>query len=147
MRIIYSKNYFQRDLYVLEYQNQFLMVYRGSGLNGGRVGKFLPFSFLATPSRATFNAPTPGYIYKEFFFEGHFQYHAKYPEKFGDGIEELLLKIEQELKNDSPDVVDYSHVEKYSQLTPIAAKINAEMLLAIETLKPFDWATIKDLQC
>ena len=99
MEILYKKNYMMRDLYVIKHEGKYLMVYRSSGLNEGRAGRILPFEMLAAPQRATISAETPGYIFKEFFFDGMYRNHRKEPHKFGLGITEFLIELEGYLED------------------------------------------------
>ena len=142
MKILYSINYMQRDLYTIEYKSKYLMVYRSSGLNAGRAGRILPFCMLATPSRPTIRGEVPGYIYKEFYFEGVFRSHTKNPSKFGTNIANFLLDIEEFLKDKLPQQIDYSYIDNYKDLLPVAIRINTELEESIKGLKPFDWSTL-----
>lgn len=147
MKILYSINYMLRDLYVIEHQSEYLMVYRSSGLNPGRKGRILPFAMLATPSRPTVRGDTPGYIYKEFYFGNHFISHDKQPSNFGPGIAEFLEILEDFLADKFPPEIDCSHIKTYSDVLPIAKAINIELSNAIKGLQPFDWKNlIKDEQ-
>lgn len=71
IEVIHSIYYFQRVLFLLKINDRYTMIYKGSGLNGGRVGKILPFFLLLedkpTLSDARHNINT-GYIWKEFYF-------------------------------------------------------------------------------
>lgn len=140
MEVLYSKNYIQRDLYALEYKNKYILVYRSSGLNAGRAGRFLPFNMLAEPTRATMSGPVPGYIYKDFYFKGRFRTHQKQPQKYAPGIAEFLLEIEDFLSDKVPTEIDYSYITNYAQIMPIAEAINIELNEAIQNLEPFDWS-------
>ena len=142
MKVLYSKNYIQRDLYVLEHQGKYIMVYRSSGLNPGRTGRFLPFEMLAEPTRATMSGSMPGYIYKEFYYGGRYLSHRKDPQSFKKGIDIFLLEIEDFLSDKIPPEVSYSDIVNYAQIIPIAKAINIELNKAIIGLDPFDWATI-----
>ncbi len=142
MKLLYKKNYVQRDLYVIKYKGKYLMVYRSSGLNPGRAGRILPFNMLAAPLRATIGSPVPGYIYKEFFFDNAFCKHYKTPENFGKGISECLIELEDFLTNHPTELVLYDHLETSKDFLPVAKEINIELLKAIKDLEPFDW---KDL--
>jgi len=147
IKVLYSKNYIQRDLYVLEYKDKYLMVYRSSGLNAGRAGRFLPFEMLAESTRITISGPVPGYIYKEFYFNNTYITHGKHPSKFGSGIAEFLLEIEKFLSDKIPPVIDYNNIKNYAQIIPIAEAINIELTEAIKGLKPYDWKElIKELK-
>lgn len=142
MEVLYSRNYIERDLYVLEYQGKYLMVYRSSGLNAGRKGRFLPFCFLSEASRPTIGSEVPGYIYKEFYFGGKFISHSKNPQRMGQNIGPFLEKIEEDLKNNFPEKVPYGHIKTYKDLRPVAIEINTELREAIEGLEPLDWSTL-----
>ena len=139
MKVIYSINYIQRDLYVLEYKGKYLMVYRSSGLNAGRAGRFLPFEMLADPPRATMGSEVPGYIYKEFFFNGRYLSHGKHPETFAEGIADFLLDIEDFLEDKRPPEVDYDYIKTYADIKPLAKEINIALDNAIKGLEPYDW--------
>ena len=115
------------------------MVYRSSGLNAGRAGRFLPFGMLSAPERATISSATPGYIFKAFFFDHQWRNHRKEPGKFGPGIAEFLLEIEEFLEDKYPDVVNYDYIKTYKDILPIAKAINVELEKAIKGLSPFDW--------
>lgn len=144
MKVIYSTNYVLRDLYVLLYKGKYLMVYRSSGLNEGRAGRFLPFDMLGDPPRATMSSVTPGYIYKEFYFDGRFINHRKEPHRLSPAIGPFLLEIEEFLADKIPPEVPHKHIKSYKDLLTIARPINVELNKAIGDLKPFDWVDLNE---
>jgi len=142
MKVIYSKNYIERDLYVIEYKGKYLMVYRSSGLNPGRKGRILPFNMLATPERATFSGEVPGYIYKEFYYSNFFINHMKDPAHYNRNIEDFLLELEAFLQDKIPPQINYDYIKTYKDVMQVAIAINKDLKEAISTLEPYDWSLI-----
>ncbi|MFA7129166.1 MAG: hypothetical protein WC136_08360 [Sphaerochaeta sp.] len=118
MKIIYRKDYFQRILYLIKINDYLLPVYKSSGLNGGRVGRILPFSGLNLDDRYD----PLGYIYKEMFYKGKIINHKKQLDMF-PGVVEKMLEIERLVKEDtycSIQDYDYSTVKAiYDEIMPI----------------------------
>jgi hypothetical protein len=144
MKLLYSKNYVERDLYVIEYKNKYLMVYASSGLNPGRKGRILPFAMLANPPRATLSDEVPGYIYKKVYFDSKWVNHRKDPRSLGEFIPAFLLKLEDFVSNHTPVEEDYSYIESYADMRPLVESISIELKSAIKGLKPFDWALLSE---
>ena len=134
-----------RDLYVILHKCKYIMVYRSSGLNAGRAGRILPFEMLAAPTRATISGETPGYIYKEFYFNGRYLNHRKEPYKFGPGIAEFLLELEEYLEDKVTEPVPCDHITSFKEILPIAEEINDELSAAIKGIDPFDWQDLVEL--
>jgi hypothetical protein len=141
MKVVYSKNYVERDLYIIKYKNKYLMVYRSSGLNPGRKGRILPFNFLAENTNY-FAIQSLGYIYKEFFYDGQFIPHSKNLEKFGKECTDFLLKLEDYLKDYPTERITYDMVDT-SLFAKLVKKINKEIKDSINVLEPFDWKELE----
>ena len=139
MTLLYSRNYIERDLYIIGYKDKYLQVYASSGMNPGRKGRILPFGGLAAPERATLSGENPGYIYKEVYFSGQWINHRKAPHTLALGIEQFLLDIEAFVSDKSPTFEPYDDIKSYKDLLPLAHEINSELEAAIGGLEPFDW--------
>jgi len=120
IKVLYSVHYFERDLFVIEINGKRTMVYRGSGLNGGRKGRILPFMFLNT--RRTIRGPILGYIFKEFYYEGQFINHHKEPEYF-NGVPQILEEIEKTLERQQPKIIE----QNMEDIEEIATEINTQL--------------------
>jgi len=118
-KVIFSMYYFERTLFLLEFSGELLdkkryaMVYRSSGLNKGRKGRFIPFHYLLDgyprlfiQNRMSVLGNVPGYINKSFYYKGKLQYHHKNVETFGNNIKKFMIQIEKDLDNINYDV-DY----------------------------------------
>lgn len=125
MKIIYRKDYFQRILYLIKINDYLLPVYKSSGLNGGRVGRILPFSGLNLDDKYD----PLGYIYKEMFYKGKIINHKKQLNRF-PGVVEKMLEIEQLVVDDkylSVQEYDYPTVKAiYDEIMPIIKAANDE---------------------
>ena len=144
MQVLYKTSYIERNLYVVEHEGKYLMVYASSGMNPGRKGRILPFNMLKDSASQGFSDDTPGYIFKEFFFEGMWTNHQKRPGHFKPGIAEFLVQLEEFLADHIPEHKPYDHIVTYGDIIPVAADINKELETAIGDLKPYDWNDIKD---
>lgn len=150
IQVLYAKSYMDRELYTLLIDGKYTYVYASSGMNPGRKGRIIPFALLATPERATLSGETPGYIYKECYFNGQWVNHRKEPHKLKPEIGELLSEIEQLVANHKPEYEPYDEIKTYADLLPIAKVINIELQAPVQDLILFDWNndtlnTIKEL--
>jgi hypothetical protein len=140
MKVLYKINYVQRDLYVIEYKNKYLLVYRSSGLNPGRKGRILPFSFLAQPKRPQMYA-IPGYIYKEFFYDNSWMNHGKDLSQFGKPCVAFTETLEEFLKDHPTTPTNFDMANARAFIREVAT-INNSIKEAIKDLEPFDWADL-----
>ena len=149
-KVIYSTYYFERELFIIEIDGRYTMVYKSSGLNGGRKGRIIPFFYLLSGKprfgdiRKGINT---GYIWKEFYLNKRRKTHHKKPETFGKGIELFLLKLEKELSDFNVPKIeqDMKDIGKYAkEFNDIAQKY-----MKILELKPilktnwFDWGVLE----
>ncbi len=148
MKVLYSKEYMYRVLFVIEREGKIINCYRSSGLSGtGHKGIILPFSGLEDVIKLTNNV---GYIYKEMFFCGRFIDHYKDLSRY-PGIEKIMDEIKELTKDINPEPTEIS---TRTELAKYAKQINKEMqkiikgkeyfdFCPIEDRKPFDWNTVK----
>ena len=61
-KILAQVHYYDRELFALEIQGKYAFVYRGSGLNGGKIGRVLPFSDIKKTKPRGFSDEILGYI-------------------------------------------------------------------------------------
>lgn len=144
IKVLYSKEYFERDLFVLQINDKTTNVYRSSGLNAGRKGRFLPFSklFDRMPRFSeAIRGINVGWISKDFFYNGVFTKHYKNMNSFGDDVVYLLNKIEELLKDEKPENSNYTveDLKNPLKMIEITTNINKEMEEVKEDLKEFDW--------
>lgn len=141
--ILYHAHYFERDLFLLNIDGAYTMVYRSSGLNGGRVGRVIPYNWLKdSPVRFSDarEVVVPGYIFKEFFYRGFYKTHGKRLDDFPDEISEFVLKLEELLGK--YDASDSEIFEDFEQVMDFAKKINSDMREKIKEMKVFDWYSL-----
>ena len=122
IEVVYSIEYFQRDLFLIKINNKLTTVYRSSGLNPGREGRFLPFLFLNIEIRG-FSSYQLGYIFKEFYFDNRIIPHYKQPQNLNDKITDLLIHIENELSDIRPENSNFS----MDDIKEIAVSINKDI--------------------
>lgn len=148
IEILYHTHYFERDLFLLNIDNHYTMVYRGSGLNGGRKGKVLPYTWLKdSPSRfgEIRDGIVPGYIFKEFFYKGYYKSHKKNLENISNDIYDFSLKLEEILENyETSNSKRYETKEDFDNILKIAKNINEDMKKIIKKYKLhlLDWETL-----
>ena len=148
-KVIHSVYYFERELFLLEVDGRYTMVYKSSGLNGGRKGRIIPFFYLLS-DKPRFgdarNGINTGYIWKEFYFNRRIETHRKQPETFGKGVELFLLKLEKELSNFNVPKIeqDMKDISKYAKEFNDIAKQYMKVLEQKPVLKTtyFDWGVL-----
>lgn len=148
-KVIHSVYYFQRELFLLEIDGRYAMIYKGSGLNGGKVNRILPFHLLQdTPPRFSdsMNGVVLGYIWKNFYYNRQIISHRKRIEDFGEGINLFIEKLEKELENFKVEKNDY-HINDVQIYAKEFNDIANQYLKVYET-KPvlktnwFDWGVL-----
>lgn len=106
IKIRYSKYYFGRDVFLLEINNKFLMVYRSSGKSGtGHGGEILPFMFLISEPRFR---EIPGFINKDMYYNSEFISHRKNLKSFPEA-QELMNYLKEYLKDVYSEVIEVPH--------------------------------------
>lgn len=123
MTIKYTRHYYGRDIFIIEEDNKYILVYRSSGRSGtGHYGDIIPFSSLNSEKRDW--KTTPGYIYKEYWNGVHWKSHDK---DFKGVQKQFLDKIKEFVKDTFPEKTiesdDYTRMGMYN----FAAKINKEI--------------------
>jgi len=141
IQVAYTKHYFERDLILLEIDGKFTKIYKGSGLNGGKVGRILPYTRLHFgPIRMSDvrNGIIQGYIYKEFLYNDSYEFHGKDMSQYPHEIQDFIDFLEDELKDVKTEPVeqDFEHVQV------IAKEIEEEMRDIIGDSDMFDWYTL-----
>ena len=148
MKIIYSKRYVKRDIFLIEYQGKVLMVYRSSGLSGtGHGGELLPFFYLEEKNRINV---TIGYIYKEMVYKEKLMNHRKelyaYPKvlELMNEIKDFVKDIELEEDPLEKEIFKEGNKNFFEEFEKYISLINAEMALAIKKneLSFFDYADL-----
>lgn len=144
IKVLYAVGYFDRTLFSLEIDGEVTRVYRGSGLNGGRVGKILPYSMLMSRIPRLSEAmegTIPGYIFKEFFYDGGYIFHGKNMSQYM--LDEFCDYLEEQLKDytkeDGYYTEDYNTEEEWENILFISKKINKEMDEVEKGKQIFDW--------
>jgi hypothetical protein len=136
-KIVYKKYYFERELFVLEIDKKYLLIYKGSGLNGGKKGRILPFNFLQS-RRPRFSEARSGvcagYIFKEIFFNGSYIEHHKKIDDFGLGITSFLSNLETKLSS----IIVKEEDQNIDDILEIAQKINDDIFDIVQN-NIFDW--------
>ena len=142
MKVLYAKSYIGRELYVIEKDSKYLMVYASSGMNPGRKGRIIPFNFLSVPNRQTTSRGTPGYIFKEYYYQGRFQSHFKDPGRDNETVQKFLLDLEEFISAHAPKEIPYTHLRTSEDILKIAEPINADLVRITEGVEPFDWSNL-----
>lgn len=141
-RILHQQHYYQRELFALEIDGKYALVYRGSGLNGGKIGKVLPFSYIKTEMARGFSEAITGvgigWIAKEVFFGERYVDHRKNIKNFGREIEDFVTMLENTL----PGITKGETFEDEYIDTDFVKKVSSEINSTIEGMKPFDWKTL-----
>lgn len=145
MKIIYSKRYVKRDIFLIEYQGKALMVYRSSGLSRtGHGGEILPFFYLEEKNKINV---TLGYIYKKMIYKEKLINHRKnlydYPKVLDlmNEIKDFVKDIELEEDPIEKEIFTEGHKKIFEKYISF---INTEMALAIKKnkLSFFDYADL-----
>jgi len=107
MKLLYKAHYFERLLFVIEVSNSIIMCYKSSGLSGtGHKDQLLPFMYLNDPTKPQSLRDTPGYIYKEMFYNNKFRDHNK----------ELYRYLN--LEDNMSYISDFLETFKYAEYNP-----------------------------
>jgi hypothetical protein len=149
IEVLHHFHYFERDLFLLKIDNDnYTTVYRGSGLNGGRKGRVLPYSSLHSGPLHFGDIRSgivQGYIYKEFYIDSAWRSHKKNLNRYAMGTAQFADIIEEKLENyDSTNSEKYESEEDYNNIKKIAKKINTEFKNKVKELKlkNFDWIVL-----
>lgn len=136
MKLLYSSEYFERALFVLEYKEKILMVYRSSGQSGtGHGGQILPFIFLN--DRLTLRTPI-GYIWKEMLYDGKYITHHKNLKNY-NLLEEKMLMISAFVSDIIPVPKEMKRLfGNDGDLQLFVNSINSDMRLAMNGMDFFD---------
>lgn len=141
--VIHAVPYFQRELFLLKIENRYTMVYKGSGLNGGAVGRVLPFHFLMDRQPRFGEARSgivAGYIFKEFYFHREIRSHRKRVSEFGEGVSLFCERLTNELDDyyvkPTEDEQDINDVLKY------AKSFNSIVNNFMNVDNRFDWSVL-----
>jgi hypothetical protein len=143
MKILYTKQYIGRILFLIEKDEKIIMCYRSSGLSGtGQGGEILPFAFLN--EKMTLSTVL-GYLWKEMFYDGSFISHKKYLSRYPHAeeimreIKELTRDIEAEdFKNFNDEL---SNMDKFKKFVK---SINQEMKDIIGDREFYDFCTSEE---
>lgn len=128
MTIKYKKHYYGRDIFIIEEDSKYILVYRSSGNSGtGHDGDIIPFSGLNAYKQDW--KTTPGYIYKEYWNGTRWVQHRK---DFGGTQKEYLLRIKEFVKDYFPEITEESEDETRSGIYKFADKINKEIYQILE---------------
>ena len=123
MKIQYQRHYYQRDIFIIEEDNKYILVYRSSGNSGtGHSGDIIPFSGLNSEKRDW--KVTPGYLFKEYWNGYKWVQHRK---DFDGKQKEFLNRIKDFVKDVFPDKTDESEDETRSGIYKFADMVNKEI--------------------
>lgn len=135
-KVVYSKHYFGRNLFVVKLGDKYTMVYRSSGLSGtGHEGNIIPFSYLD----ANKNSYNPGWICKYMLYnKQHIPHRKTY---FTEDVARLLAYLEIELKEHIAEAEE----QEEKDVINIASNINDEITKFMDDSyngaeNMFDWA-------
>lgn len=152
MKLLYSQEYIERHLFVLEHEGKYIMVYRSSGLSGtGHGGKLLPFSGVDGEGRGL--RSTPGYIYKEMFWNGGFNWHHK---EIGDyeNVSENMEIIDEFLNGFVPEKEEINYESffsdeetvNYKGLLEYFSSVSNKLNSIISGMEPYDLQKLLEVQ-
>jgi hypothetical protein len=146
MKVLWSKEYFGRDLFVLEIEGKVTQVYRSSGMNGGRKGSIIPFwELFDRPPRfnEVLRGIRPGWISKEFLYGESVVNHYKELFVFGESVERMLLEMEDYLKEVSvpvsEELINQDILLDTEGMILLCQDINEEMKTAKNGMEEMDW--------
>lgn len=123
MTIKYQRHYYDRDIFIIEEDSKYILVYRSSGNSGtGHTGDIIPFSGLNSDQRDW--KVTPGYLFKEYWNGTRWIQHRK---DFEETQKEFLDKIKDSVKDSFPERTEESEDETRSGIYKFAAEINKEI--------------------
>lgn len=142
--IIHAANYFERTLFLLKMEDRFLMVYKGSGLNGGAIGRVLPFHYLFDRLPRLGEARegiVSGYIFKKFYFNRHIISHRKNinAEDFGEGVTLFCDRLTKELANFK---VKNTQPQDIEDVLTYAKSFNKIVDSFMDNTNRFDWGAL-----
>ena len=136
IKVLYTKPYYGRVLYVLDIDGEFAYVYKSSGLSGtGHKGSILPFTGLS--SRETFSVPY-GYIFKDLVYKDRYTTHYK-SLSFDPVLQVFFFDLEDFLKDEIKDVTLEHNKEEFKYYV---AECIAEMQVITKSMIPFDFACL-----
>ena len=123
MTIKYQRHYYDRDIFIIEEDSKYILVYRSSGNSGtGHKDDIIPFSGLNSEQRDW--KVTPGYLFKEYWNGKYWRPHRK---DFEGTQKEFLDKIKDFVKESFPDRTEESEDDTRSGIYKFAAKVNKEI--------------------
>jgi len=147
--IIHAVHYFDRELFLLKIENKYTMVYKGSGLNNGKVGRILPFFYLLDKKPRFGDAKKgiiTGYIFKEFYFNREIISHYKNMNIFGKGVLMFLDRLEKDLNSYKVEkkFQDMKDIKKYAKDFNDIVHSYMKIYETKPVLKTnwFDWGTL-----
>lgn len=149
VKVIDSILYAERELYVLDIDGKRTMVYKSSGLSGtGHGGEYIPFMYLCEGQGLDRIRYSPGYIYKEFYYDGKYLSHRKELDRYV-GVVEFLDTLDNITKTHKPTedlfykVTDGVTQDKIHDIIwDLSLDINNRIRDNVEGYRPFDWATL-----
>ena len=128
MTIAYQRHYYDRDIFIIEEDSKYILVYRSSGNSGtGHGGDIIPFSCLNSCQQDW--KTTPGYIFKEYWNGTRWVSHRK---DFQGSQKDYLLRIKEFVKDTYPDRTEESEDETRRGMYKFADKINKEIYQILE---------------
>lgn len=146
VEVLYHVSYFERELFLLDINGSYTMVYKGSGLNKGRKGRVLPFCWLKDELPRFSEAREgiiPGYIFKEFFYRGYWKSHRKNLSNFHDSVQNFVEYLEEFLFDyDISTSKSFQSDEDFNNILSIAKEINKDMKELIKGKEVFDWFSL-----
>ena len=135
LKVLYSKHYIKRDLFIIKVDTKVVMVYRSSGLSGtGHGGDIIPFMYLN--DRYSMGI-SPGYIYKYMWYNNKECTHKK---SFCGGIKLFLDNIGELVKDIHPE--PHKEITTVDELLDLAKEINTELRSIIVQNELFDFEDV-----
>ena len=134
-KVLAQVHYYNRELFALEIQGKYAFVYRGSGLNGGKIGRVLPFSDIKKTKPRGFSDEVLGYIYKEFFYRNRWVTHKKVMDNFEIEIQDFITHLEETL----PEISPLNNEKITNELVYEKVSVIED---AVKGIKVFDWYSL-----
>jgi len=137
INILYGTHYFGKDLFVLEIDGKSTMVYRASGITGGRKGRIVPFMFLNEENK-TFGMKK-GDTIKSFLYDGKVVEHNKKLNNYPN-LDNILKEIEEKISFE--ETLKYEEIIDYKQIEKVSEVINQDLKKIMNKRTQVDFKTI-----
>ena len=140
MKVLYSREYLGRVLYVIEDDNKVFCAYRSSGLSGtGHKDSIIPFMYLNIRDPWQ----SPGYINKLIYFGARYIKHQKDFTR-QPKIKKYLETVQELTKDLTVDTLPNTEVECVKDILDLAKEINTEIRTIIMNREEFDFIEVEE---